>query len=140
MAEVGRPMGPEERASRSLKHILNRCIKMAVRIDIGGVKKLVDGGLRDYVEKRMAGKSFGECVDVGCELMSSVRGGIAKRIDSSIADINRRATRLENILPQAEPIIKRLIEKGIADGSINEGEIRVVDAFMRSANGIVFGE
>ncbi|MFA5767094.1 MAG: hypothetical protein WC919_04175 [Candidatus Paceibacterota bacterium] len=113
---------------------------MAIRIDIGGVKKLASGGLRDYVRERIVGQSLDECISVACRLAGSVRDGIAERLRRPIADLDLRATKLENTVLQAEPIIKRLTEKGIADGSINEGEARVVDAFVKSASDMVFGE
>lgn len=123
-----------------VKHILHYNFKMAIRIDIGGVKKLASGGLRDYVRERIVGQSLDECISVACRLAGSVRDGIAERLRRPIADLDLRATKLENTVLQAEPIIKRLTEKGIADGSINEGEARVVDAFVKSASDMVFGE
>jgi hypothetical protein len=134
MAEVGRPMDSSERKTRGLKHILHYNFKMAPRIDIGGVKKIASGGLRDYVRQRMSGGNLESCIGVACELAGKVRDGIAERLRRPIEDLEWRADRLENAVFKASGEIDKLIASGVikSDNPIAE--------LLKASSNMVFGE
>ncbi len=139
MSEVGRPIGDDERRSRSLEHLLHYGIKMMVRRDIGGRTNIENH--HEVLARQLMGKTAATAGRMIAEKMEQQVEGVRDRQKRSVGEIGRRGEALSGCLVEADQLAKKDLRRaylilraaaremvhGIAD---DEGDEDTPDTFV----------
>ncbi len=97
--KVGQPISPEERAKRTIEHLILYGIKMMVRRDIGG-RDDIDNHV-EVIGKKLVGMTAKEAAEFFVAEIDKFRKGVAERQRRSVEEFERRCKNMRELCWEA---------------------------------------